>query len=317
MLPKQARILLVGASRYVGGTVLYHILSSPDPKLAKSTILVLIHGQERLEKFKKAYGERITYLPFSSLDRRRHVASAEAMVRGLAKRQTATGLPTWMIHTSGCSSIYDQPLTGESHPERKWDDAETGMVYEFEKAEDKRNPYPQRAAEPSVLDVGMELGVNSLSLQSALIYWPGEGLAMTFSLGHGTGCMGIVPHISDLAGLYYLCVRHIFEDRGKSLPTGKRGIVFPCVELVLHTDIAQGCLDVAFRRGALPRPEVPQLKEVGKSALSEVAAATGFNEHLVERYCQGFGTQLALLRGSWGEALLSVGGVDHGIRPCI
>ncbi|KAJ7267892.1 hypothetical protein C8J57DRAFT_1614062 [Mycena rebaudengoi] len=145
------------------------------------------------------------------------------------------------------------------------------MVYEFEKAEDQRNPYPQRAAKLSVLDVDIELGVNTLSLQSALIYGPGEGLfslsinmlqpmmryvldtGYGFALGDGTGCMGIV-HVSDLAGLYSLSVQRILEDRGKSLPTGKRGIVFPCVELVLRTDIAQGCLDVAFRRGSGWKP---------------------------------------------------------------
>ncbi|KAJ7267896.1 hypothetical protein C8J57DRAFT_1614102 [Mycena rebaudengoi] len=216
------------------------------------------------------------------------------MVRGLAKRQTATGRQTWMIHTSGCSSIYDQPLTGESHPERKWDDAETEMVYEFEKAEDQRNPYPQRAAELSVLDVGMELVFNTLRavltsinmLQLMMKYVLDKGYC--FALGDGTGCMDIV-RVSDLAGLYSLYVQHILENRGKSIPTGKRRIIFPCVEIMLHTDIAQGCLDVAFCRGALPRPEGPQLKEVGKSALSEVAAATGFNEHLVEAILSGPG----------------------------
>jgi hypothetical protein len=174
--------------------------------------------------------------------------------------------PSW-------SNISDQPLTGESHPERKWDDVEAEKVYEFEKAKDQRNPYPQRTAELSVLDVGLELGVNTLSLLSPLIYGPSEGLfppninmiqmmmkyvvdnGYSFSLGDGTGCIGIV-HVSDLADLYTLCVQHILEDRGEKLPTGKRGIIFPCVELVLYTDIAQGCLHAAFRHGALPRLRV-------------------------------------------------------------
>ncbi|KAJ7220966.1 hypothetical protein C8J57DRAFT_1595369 [Mycena rebaudengoi] len=228
MVPPKARILLVGASGYVGGTVLHHILSSPDPKLAKSTI------------------SRITCFPSVSLDDTDfvadlasqhdivinagtgfHAANAEAMVRGLAKRQTATGHTPWMIHTSGCSNISDQPLTGESHPERKWDNVEAEKVYEFEKAEDQRNPYPQRTAELSVLDVGLELGVNTLSLQSPLIYGPSEGL--------------FPPSINMIQMMKYIV------DNGYSFSLGDGT---GCI------DIAQGCLHAAFRHGALPRLRV-------------------------------------------------------------
>lgn len=305
------RILLVGATGYIGGTVLHHLITGPDALPSAHTVTLLVRGDDRANKLKQAYGDRVQPILFSSLDDTGpveeiasqhdivinagtgfHPASAVAMVRGLAKggrQDSKAGHQPWMIHTSGNSNICDAPLTGESHPDRWFTDADPVRVYEFEKAEDERRPYPQRTTELAVLDTDEELGVRAIALQLPDIIGEGSGLFNTspgvtplmmqyvlekghgFQLGDGTGHVGIVQ-IDDLADLYVLLVTRILAGRDADLPHGREGILFPCVGLVNWVDMSWGCVEAAFKRGVLPREGGPPTKEVRKIELDDFVA---------------------------------------------
>ncbi|TPX07959.1 uncharacterized protein E0L32_010414 [Thyridium curvatum] len=206
------KLLLTGATGYVGGTVLHHLINSPNPGLKDVTISLLVRGEDRAQMLEETYGKRVECILFNDLDDTDlvrsvasqhdiivnaasgfHPSSAEAMVRGLAERKKAkeeavaaaaaaaagggqASATVWMIHTSGCSNISDSPITGEPFPDREWRDAEAGAVYEFERAENARAWAPQRAAELAVLAAGEELGVGATSLQAPLLFGGGEGL---------------------------------------------------------------------------------------------------------------------------------------------
>lgn len=315
--PSTPRILLLGATGYVGGTVLHHLLESTHPLLSKHTISVLIRGPDRIAKLQQVYGDRVAPILFNGLDdidliarvasqhdivinagTGFHPPSAEAIVRALSQRQrdnpgSETRKP-WVIHTSGCSNISDNPLAGDAHPDRWFDDADPAAIYEHERAADAREPYLQRTAELAVLGAGEETGVGALVLQIPAIFGQGGGLfddspwlvgvMMRFVLDHGygfglgdeSGRIGLV-HVDDLAQLYVLFVQRILEDGGEGLPSGKRGIVFPCVGMALFTDIARGCVQAAFRKGALPKPDGPQT-EVRSVGVDEVAPYVGGGE---------------------------------------
>src|SRR6478735_2555288 len=158
------RILLTGATGYVGGTILDHLIKAQDEVLKGLTIDLLIRSDDAAAKLRSAYGDRVNPIQWAGLhdgDSIRDVASnyeliintgsgfisdgAEAFVRGLARRVEPGVPPPWLLHISGCSNLADRPLTQKAYPDREWNDADGNAVYEFLKSEDVREPYPQRS----------------------------------------------------------------------------------------------------------------------------------------------------------------------------
>ncbi|KAL0565076.1 hypothetical protein V5O48_016955 [Marasmius crinis-equi] len=322
---KQHKILLLGATGYVGGSVLAHLLTSEDPSIQEAPISVLVRGQDRAEKLAAAYGPRITVTPFDGLHDTEllaklaeqhdlvinagtgfHPPSAEALVRGLASRMTQnpSAPRPWLIHTSGDSNISDLPLTQSSHPDREWVDSDPEATFAFEQAEQEKLWYPQRAAELAVLQAGEETGVGVVSLQAPLIFGTGSGvfnqagvmipIAMRFVLekgygfvlGDGTGVLDKVD-VSDLADLYVLVAKDILNNGGRNVPSGRKGIVFPVSGRVLIRQLVEDCLDTAFAAGHLPLPNGPQQKEIRRVDIKEAATTMAGNEAVAETVWAG------------------------------
>ncbi|OHF02495.1 NAD dependent epimerase/dehydratase [Colletotrichum orchidophilum] len=317
------KILLNGATGYVGGSVLHLLLKHPSltsTTSPSSPITVPIRGgPERVARIKEAYGSRVKPVSIISYDDTLalealasqydvvinagsgfHPPSAEAFVHGLAKRKDRNGgRPIWMIHTSGAFNIADKPLTGTNRPDAEYEDALAEKMYEFEEAEDAKDPYPQRTAELAVLRIGDQLGVNATSIQSPCIFGPGSGLfnkaglmipimmgyvlqnGCGLTLGDETGCIDYV-HILDLADLYVLCVLDIVERGGANVPRGKKGIMFPTVGRTLTINIPRKCLDIAFATGNLPKEGGPREKIVRNVSLEEAAETCAGNLDVAE-----------------------------------
>lgn len=303
------KIVLTGATGYVGGTVLDQLVKNPAPSLTDLTFDVLIRVEESAQKLKDAYGARVSPLQWKGLDDIEAItniasnydivintgsgfipAGARAFVDGLARR-IGTGKPMpWMLHISGCTNLGDKPITGQADPDREFDDADPEKVYNFIKSEDERDPYPQRTTEVAVLTRAEETGVQAVSLTTPCIFGEGSGLfnrgglvvpmAVRYVVEHGYGYKLTDTanfdwvHVQDLAALYVLIVRAILEreDRGVGyIPSGKKGIIFPAVARVLNLEIQQLALDAAFKAGVLPREDTPKEKEIRQESLQVVA----------------------------------------------
>ncbi|KAI0146315.1 hypothetical protein GGR57DRAFT_478807 [Xylariaceae sp. FL1272] len=307
MAPQTCHILLVGASGYIGGTVLNRLMKIVDSLPNIASLSFLIRGQEKADKLKKIYGERITPVIFDSLDNTANVSDicsrydivvnagtgfhplgAEAMAQGLGKRLATTGQPTWMIHSAGGSNVYGRPITDDPpRAPRSFDDADGEAMYEFMKTEQARDPYPQREAELRVIETGLKTGVKTISVHVPTVVGHGEGLFAVggvqipqmmhyvmekgygFQFGDGSAIIGIC-NVSDLADVYILLLQHILADGGRQLPTGKAGMVIPHTARITVRDLAQGCLDAAFGRGILPSVGGPQEKEIRQVSLQEI-----------------------------------------------
>lgn len=62
------------------------------------------------------------------------------------------------------------------------------------------------------------------------------------------------------------------EDRGVGyIPSGKKEVIFPAAERVMHSEIMQKCLDAAFEAGVLPWADTPNEKEIRQVDLREIA----------------------------------------------
>ncbi|KAH6951245.1 hypothetical protein BKA56DRAFT_605884 [Ilyonectria sp. MPI-CAGE-AT-0026] len=308
-MPSPSKILLVGATGYVGGTILDHILKSQERSIEKLTLDLLVRGPEAAEKLQATYGDRVNPILWEGLADTTFISDvaanydiilntgfgfepdgAEAFIQGLTRRITSVTPTPWLLHLSGCSNLADRPLTQTAHPTREWDDANSCAVYEFLKAEDVHDPYPQRTAEIRVLSAAEKTGVQAISVNTPCIFGTGSGIFrrqgfiipafMRFVIQHGYGFKLNETanfdwvHVDDLADIFVLLLRTILqrEDHGIGfLPSGKTGIMSSSVGHTLQIDMMRLCLDAAFDAGVLPRDDTPKEKEIRQVSLQEIA----------------------------------------------
>jgi nucleoside-diphosphate-sugar epimerase len=257
------RILLTGATGFIGGTVLYHLLLSNLPALKSGnfTLTVLIRHASRAATFAAVWGIRVYPVVYGGLDDLEkttavasqhdlvinmtlgfHAASAQALLRGLALRKAETGREAYMIHLSGASNLSDQPVTGAYLEGHEFDDVRDD-VYEYERMRNALRPYHQRTTELGVIEKSLELGIKTLVMMPPLVFGKGKGLFNRVSvqipiyveaalkhgqavvIGDGKGELDHV-HVEDLASLYAIVVNEILEDGGTRLPQWKKAIVF-------------------------------------------------------------------------------------------
>ena len=312
------KILLTGATGYIGGSILTHLLNSTSPTLKSATITCLVRGQDRVTTLSSKYSDRVNPVIYKDLDDLKtttavaaehdlvinttlgyHPASPQALVRGLAQRKASTGRDVWIIHTSGTSNLADQPITKEwveKVPDRNFDDAKDD-VYSYEKEREALHPYLQRTSELGVIDAGLELGVKTLIIMSPLIFGQGTGLFNNISiqlptyiqavLDHGRAVV-VKPgegewdhvHIEDLAELYNIAAVDVLENGGKGLPSGKEGIIFSANGRHSWMEVAQRVGEACYEEGKIKEKQVESL---GLTEAAQVLKMMGqVNEEMVE-----------------------------------
>lgn len=291
------QILLTGATGYIGGSILTHLLNSASPTFKDATITCLVRGPDRVTKLSSVYGNRVRTVLYKDLDDTEatitaaaqhdivinttlgfHSESAQALIRGLARRKAATGRNVWMIHTSGTSNLADQPISKNwvhKDTDCEFDDTKDD-IYSFEKERERLHPYHQRTAELGVIDLGLEVGVETLVIMSPTIFGIGRGLFNTTSIqipayvkvamsygravviGEGNGVWDHV-HVQDLAELYGLIVLDLLENGGNNLPKGKCGIIFSGNGRHTWKEVAQGVANACYEEGVIKDKEVQSI----------------------------------------------------------
>ena len=302
------RILLTGATGYVGGTILDRLVKNQEPSIKAITVDLLVRNEDAAAKLREAYGDRVnpilwpgglTNIPFITETAANYdliintgsgfvAEGAKAFVQGLARRVRPSQPAPWILHISGCTNLSDRPITQTPYPDREWEDADGNAVYEGMKSMDAVDPYPQRTTELTVLTAAEELGVKAVSLNTPLIFGKGAGLfnkqglvvpmliryvaerGYGFKLGETANFDWV--HVEDLADAYLVLTQRILEQRGvEEIPSGKNGIIFPATGRVLHTEMIHLSLDAAFDLGVLPRDDTPKEKEIRQVSLQVIA----------------------------------------------
>ncbi|KAF3769157.1 NAD(P)-binding protein [Cryphonectria parasitica EP155] len=290
------KILLTGATGYIGGTILTNLLNSSHPTLEKATFTCLIRGSlERGTLLSSTYGARVQPIAYTDLNDLElttqvasehdivinagigyHAASAQALLHGLAQRKAAAGRDVWMIHTSGTSNLGEQAISKrwveEDDPDREFDD-ERDDVYGYEKSREEVHSYIQRSTELSVVDQGRALGVETVVVMPPLIYGFGTGLFNKKSVQIPSYVRSVLEygravvlgdgtgvrdflHVEDLAALYRIVVLDILEKKGMSLPRAEKAIIFSAGGRFSWMDIAQCVADVCLKEGRIKDRQV-------------------------------------------------------------
>lgn len=257
------RILITGATGFIGGTVLHHLLTSslPNLKAKHFTLTVLVRDASRAAAYTAAWGIRVHAVVYEGLDdldkttltASQHdlvinmtlgfqAASAQALLAGLAQRKAEAGREVYMLHLSGASNLADQPVTRAYVEDREFDDLRDD-VYGYERMRNDLRPYHQRTTELGIIDRSLELGVRTVVVMPPLVFGRGKGLFNRVSVqipvyveaalrrdqavvvGEGSGELDHV-HVEDLAELYAILVEEILENGGERLPRGKKAILF-------------------------------------------------------------------------------------------
>ncbi|CAG7563067.1 unnamed protein product [Fusarium equiseti] len=275
------KVLLTGATGYIGGTVLNTILTSSHPCFKNIHISVLVRRQDQADILS---GLGVTPILFSSLNdtdllteaasthdivihaaNGYHIPSAKALLTGLAQHKAKTGKPVHYIHNSGTSNFGNRPVSGKYLEEpREYSDKDD--IYAYEKFREEKEQYDQRTSDVAVFETGAGIGVETYIICSPLIYGRGTGLFNKSSIqipvmiraalargqaiyaGDGLGVWDHT-HIEDIANLYTLIVNKILD--GEKIPSGKKGFYFANHGKQRWLDIANGIARVGYQRGKL------------------------------------------------------------------
>ncbi|KAI1354846.1 NAD dependent epimerase/dehydratase family protein-like protein [Xylaria sp. FL0043] len=297
--PSPPRVLLTGATGFIGGSVLTQLLESTSPKLRSAPITCLVRGADRAAKLKATYGDRVNPVLYKDLDDLEtttavaaqhdvvisttigfHTPSTRAIQEGLAQRKRANpGCEPWFIHTSGTSNIGSRPVSGKwldngSPKGRTFDDI-ADDVYGYEAARNAKEPYIQRTTELSVVDAGLELDVRTLVVMAPTIYGVGTGLFnkrsvqipayIATSLDRGRAVV-IGDGKGEWDNVHVQDLAALYEilalralDGGGDLPWGRKGIIFAGVGRFSWNDVARGVARACFEAGVLPDVPVEHL----------------------------------------------------------
>ncbi|KAJ5490804.1 hypothetical protein N7539_002371 [Penicillium diatomitis] len=270
MTQSKTNVLIVGATGYIGGSVLAEILGSQDAQnLCVSALIRRPEQGARLEKL------GVKPIEFQGLD------DLETC------REAASLIPTM---TSGTSILGDHPYTGNPNPQKIWSDINDD-IFHMEMYHPER--YGQRVTDIAVVETGQALGVKTYIVVPPTIYGKGSGPFATLSqqvpnLARFARKLGVSPvieggqgtwnhvHISDLSRLYLQLFRAI-QEQPTWLPSGPRAIFF--AESGEHTwlQVSQGIA------GALKRHNLLATAEVKQVSLQEAADyITGGDVNFVE-----------------------------------
>ncbi|KAK7425977.1 hypothetical protein QQZ08_007559 [Neonectria magnoliae] len=249
------RILLTGATGYVGGSVLSHLLDSGEFTVKPDAITAVVRRPEDAAILKdKGIGtllvrglddsEALTQAASSydiviNASTGFHTASAKALITGLGNR-TDISKEVHFIHLSGTSNISRPDIT-KRWPELRTFSDETDDLYEYEKKREEHDAYPQRTTDIAVIDAGVKTAVKTYIVQPPLIYGRGSGFFNKQSqqiptlirtavrngyagyVGDGTSKIGNV-HVADVASLFERLVANILA--GGAPPAGRQGFYF-------------------------------------------------------------------------------------------
>ncbi|OBT57694.1 hypothetical protein VE04_02401 [Pseudogymnoascus sp. 24MN13] len=271
------RLLLTGATGYIGGSVLTTLLESKHESIRDLDISVLVRDEEKGAVLAR---DGITSIYFTGFDDAGtitaaasehdivintasgfHSGLARALIVGLSQRKKETGKEVYYFHTTGTSNIADKPLSKEYHESRILTDNDD--LYSYLKTREAAEPYQQRTTDLVAIDTGLELNVPTYLIMSPTIYGDGTGkfnrrsiqlpmLIRTFIksgqavvMGDGAGVWDAV-HIADLAPLYELLLFKALS--GEKIPSGKKGIYFSETEDYSWKQLSQGLADELFKK---------------------------------------------------------------------
>ncbi|KAL6796334.1 hypothetical protein GGI42DRAFT_97897 [Trichoderma sp. SZMC 28013] len=312
------KVLITGASGYIGGTVLQTLVNdfgseislsalvrsaaSDDALKEKSVTPIYYDGFHDVETIKKVASEhQVVVSCASSLD----VPSCLALVEGLGIRKQATAEDVFYIHTSGTSNFGDQPIT---KVELKNVTVRTDKddIYSWEK--EHADTWPSRKVDVTIIEAGERLGVKTIITNPPLIYGRGNGIGNQISiqipplveislkkkqaivLAKGEG-LWTVAHVNDVAAFYSVALKRYLK--GEPFDSGKNGYYFLENGEVSWLDISKQIGKIGHSKGLFPTEEP---REISFTEFSEAIATPHLKDHAMIEVVWGSNARISSVK---------------------
>ncbi|GAA5866294.1 hypothetical protein JCM3774_006606 [Rhodotorula dairenensis] len=278
------RLLLTGATGYIGGSILSALLKDHHKGVsygvlirnadasgtyeARNITAHLFQGLDDLETIENVAAEYDAVINTASAS---HPESAKALIRGLARREREHGARTFIIHTSGTSILGDH-AEGKYASDRVYSDKKDDL-YEFERSHPEE--YSQRVTDLAVTDTAAELGVASYIVIPPTIYGRGTGYfatisqqiphltrlaireGQTVSINAGKSIWNHV-HVEDMANFYSFLLARVLEgsDAATCPASGRQGYYFVQAGEHSWANVAHSIAASLVKQGVLESVEV-------------------------------------------------------------
>ena len=292
-----SKVLITGATGFIGGTVLSNLLTSQRPSIQAVSYSVLIRSPSQESYFQSKNINTILFKDLEDVDTIKQAATehdvvlnmatgfvtnaARALIEGLSERKRQhPDNNVFLIHTSGTSNLGDRPIS-KSYIEPRYQEnrafLDTEDIQIYLRTREAGEQYPQRTTDIVAIDTGLAENVPTYILMPSSIWGKGTGhfnkrsvqvpslcraaITARFSavIGDGAG-LGDHVHVVDLAQVYENILDTLLTGKKERLPSGKGGIYF--CETGQHTwrVVAEGIAKAGKAKGLLDTAEV---KEVG------------------------------------------------------
>ncbi|KAF9530876.1 hypothetical protein CPB83DRAFT_809745 [Crepidotus variabilis] len=269
-MSSKTKVLFTGATGYIGGTVLKHFLNYTE--FSSYEITALIRSSEKAANLEKL-GIRATVgsyndatfteslsaeadIVISAADAD-NVPAIRAILAGLKKRHTATGILPVIIHTSGTGVVGDN-AAGDRASDFVYDDTK---VEELDALSDTAI---HRPVDLTLINADKEGYVKSYIILPSAVYGSASGILLDKGIQK--------PHSSDL--IAYL--GNAAVARGQSGVVGEGKNIWPNIHVEDNAELYIAVLD-AIRKGADigHGREGYYFAENGEHSFYEVARAIG------------------------------------------
>ncbi|KAL3443702.1 hypothetical protein BJX65DRAFT_320478 [Aspergillus insuetus] len=336
----EKKILLTGATGYIGGTVLTALITSQAASIRNASISVLVRGENQARVLREKGLNTIDFKGFDDDSTIKKAASehdvvintasgfeaglATSLIRGLSQRKIALGVDVHYIHTSGTTNYANSPTLNlyPGYNATTISDEATAQVVSTLRQLNEATLYAQRTTDLAVLAVGKNTGVSTHIITIPMLFGFGTGFFRKLSgqlpilmgealrakqvwiVGDGVGVKQHI-HVEDAAAVYELVSRRVLE--GLDVPSGEEGIIF--VENGSHSwnEAGEALAKAGKKLGVLDTEQVKRLtlQEAAKTLdiddINYVEVAYASTSRVSAETARSFGWQPKWPKGSIWE----------------
>ncbi|KAJ7930872.1 hypothetical protein B0H13DRAFT_876111 [Mycena leptocephala] len=283
-LPKYPiKVLLTGATGFVGGTVLKSILGREDYRRGRVEITCLVRGEGRASDIKQL-GVKVVVGDLADVDIVQAAAEeadividtanadfpkgCRAILDGLKARNVRTGIKSVFIHSSGTGALTDN-AQGQFASEKIYEDIDCADIRAIPKN------YVHREADSMISEASVEGYIRGYVVMPPLIYGRGTGpfsrtsvqipaliraalkLGQAIHVGPGLPMWNGV-HIQDLVDLFFILIDDALTGNPKA-STGLECFYFCATDNYSWKQLANEIGQRLHARGVIPTAEARAL----------------------------------------------------------
>ncbi|KAJ7035983.1 hypothetical protein C8F04DRAFT_1036897 [Mycena alexandri] len=279
------KVLLTGATGFIGGTALNSLLGREDYKRGLVEITCLVRGEDRGSAIRDQLGVKVLVADLAEVDVIEAAAEnadvvldtahadfpkgCHAILAGLKARYARTGRKSVFIHTSGTGALTDN-AQGKFASEKIYEDIDCADIRAIPKT------YVHRKTDELISEASVEGYIRGYVVMPPLVYGRGTGpfsrtsvqipaliraalkLGQSIHVGPGRSMWNGV-HVQDLVDLFLLLIDDALTGKPQA-PTGLECFYFCATDTYSWNQLASTIGQQLHAKGKISTPEARPLQ---------------------------------------------------------